>query len=78
MADQEIGAESESERAGGGVQVVMSGAMLIGLVIGGSLGETLGLRATLLVAGSVALLGAGGAALSPLRSVHSLGELSRP
>jgi predicted MFS family arabinose efflux permease len=43
------------------------GAMLLGLAIGGWLGETIGLRATLVVAGCFPLAGALWVALSPLR-----------
>jgi MFS family permease len=44
-----------------------SGAMLLGLAVGGTLGETLGLRATLVVAGCAPILGALVIAMSPLR-----------
>jgi hypothetical protein len=52
--------------------------MLLGLAIGGTLGETLELRATLMVAGGVGLLGAVIVSLSALRGVRDLEGLSRP
>lgn len=55
-------------RTVGGGAFLSAGAMLLGLLLGGTLGETLGLRATLVVSGAVGLLGALLVALSPLRS----------
>ena len=55
-------------RVTGCAEFANSGAMLAGLAVGGVLGETLGLRTTLVVAGCAPILAALVIALSPLRS----------
>lgn len=57
-------------RVAGAGGVAAAGAMLLGLALGGALGEWLGLRATLWAAGAVGLAGAALLALSPLRTLR--------
>lgn len=64
---QRIAPEAVLGRVTGAGSFASSGAMLVGLGVGGWLGETIGLRATLFVAGCVPVAGAVYAALSPLR-----------
>jgi len=54
-------------RVTGSIQFATSTAMLLGVAVGGVLGEALGLRATIVVAGCVGLLGAIWLALSAVR-----------
>ena len=59
-------------RVAGGVAFASTGAMLLGLAMGGVLGERLGLRAVLWVAGGVTLAAAALLALSPLGATRAL------
>lgn len=54
-------------RVTGSIQFATSATMLLGVAAGGVLGETAGLRATIIVAGASALVGAVWMALSPVR-----------
>ncbi len=51
-------------------RVAMWGGLTLGSVVGGVLGETIGLRPTVALAGVCPMLGLVWLALSPVRSVH--------
>jgi len=54
------------------IQFVGIGVYLVGLILGGALAEVVGLRPTLVVAGSCGILGAGWLFLSPVRKMRDL------
>jgi predicted MFS family arabinose efflux permease len=68
---QAITADRLLGRVNAGTKLSGQGSMLIGALVGGLLGETVGLRGTLVIAASGVLLAAAWLAVSPVRGLRT-------